>query len=167
MSLEGFDDLIRCRLVIDMDRFISLEINKSNLRKSEKPKMCDYILFAELDGGRGELVLLVSAIEISQQRYSVEKFRTQLSSGTSEAEKAIRNCWKRIYFPYSDVWFFPIAVVGGKIPNRAFIETQKRPIQLRVAKFQENEVIRIGRCSNRFTDISKVKKILSKTRSLN
>ena len=129
--------------------------------------MRDHILLAELDSGSGELILLVAVIEVSQKRYSIDKFRTQLSSGTNEAEKAIKNCWKQIRFRYSDVWFFPIAVVGGKIPNREFIETQKKPIQLRAAKFRGSEVIRIGRCSNRFTDISKVKKVLSKTRSIN
>ena len=87
--------------------------------------MRDHILLAELDSGSGELILLVAVIEVSQKRYSIDKFRTQLSSGTNEAEKAIKNCWKQIRFRYSDVWFFPIAVVGGKIPNREFIETQK------------------------------------------
>ena len=96
LSLEGFDDLIRCRLVIDMDQYISLEINRSRLQESQKPRMCDYILSAELDNGAGELILLVSVIEIPQKRYSIDKFRTQLSSGTNEAEKAIKNCWKQI-----------------------------------------------------------------------
>ena len=167
LSLEGFDDLIRCRLVIDMDQFISLKIDKSTLQENQKPRMCDYILLAELDSGSGELILLVAVIEISQKRYSIDKFRTQLSSGTNEAEKAIRNCWKQICLRYSDVWFFPIAVVGGKIPSREFVETQRSPIRLRAVKFHGREIIRIGRCSNRFTDISKVKKLLSKGRSIN
>jgi len=129
--------------------------------------MCDYILLAELDCGSKELILFVAVIEISQKRYSIDKFRSQLSSGTNEAEKAIKHCLKQICSRYSDVWFFPIAVVGGKIPSGEFIETQKKPIQLRAAKFHGSEVIRIGRCSNRFTDISKVKKVLSKRRSIN
>ena len=129
--------------------------------------MRDHIFLAELDSGSGELILLVAVIEVSQERYSIDRFRTQLSSGTSEAEKAIKNCWKKICFRYSDVWFFPIAIVGGKIPSQEFKKTQKSPIQLRAAKFHGSEVIRIGRCSNRFTDISKVKKVLSKARSIN
>ena len=68
--------------------------------------MRDHILLAELDSGSGELILLVAVIEVSQKRYSIDKFRTQLSSGTNEAEKAIKNCWKRICFRYLDVWFF-------------------------------------------------------------
>ena len=41
LSLEGFDELIRCRLMIDMDQFVSLEINKSKLQENQKPRMCD------------------------------------------------------------------------------------------------------------------------------
>lgn len=114
----------------------------------------DFIVFAEFkeDGIRD--VLMVSAIELTAQPFSVGKIVPQLKGGARIAEDALGSCLELVNRRYACVRFFPIAFVGGGLPSAERVKLAKqRGILFTSGRLKEERNVQIRGCGSKLIDV--------------
>lgn len=144
----SFDGFYRSMLVIDLDCCNAEGVKFDQLAR------CDFIVFAEFKEDARRDVLMVSAIELTAQPFSVGKILPQLKGGANIAEDALGSCLELVKRRYASVRFFPIAFVGGGLPSAERVKLAKqRGITFMSGRVKEERNVQVRGCGSKLIDV--------------
>ena len=144
----SFDGFYRSKLVIDLDHCNVEGVSFDQLAR------CDFIVFAEFKEDGRKDVLMVSAMELTAQPFSVGKIVPQLKGGANIAEDALGGCLELVNRWYANVRFFPIAFVGGGLPSAERVKLAKqRGIIFRSGRVREERNVQVRGCGSKLIDV--------------